>query len=54
MKSRLPVYLLVGLVGAAAGGAAIARASDSIPPLMRGIVSMMIEEMGRQGISPDT
>jgi hypothetical protein len=54
MKSRLSGYLLVGLVGATAGGAVVARASDSIPRLMRGMVSMMIEEMARQGISPDT
>lgn len=54
MKSRLPGYLLVGLMGAAVGGAAVARASDSLPRLMRGMVGMMIEEMARQGISPDT
>lgn len=54
MKSRLPGYLLVGLVGAAAGGVAVAQASDSLPRQMRRMVGMMIEEMTRHGISPDT
>ena len=54
MKGRLPGYLLVGIVGAAAGAAAVARSTDVLPRLMRGMVGMMIEEMARQGISPDT
>ena len=54
MNSRVSSYLLVGIVGAAAGGAAVARATDVLPRLMRGMVGMMIEEMARQGISPDT
>ncbi len=54
MKTRLPGYLLVLLVGAVAGGAAVARATDAAPRLMRGLVGVMIEEMARHGISPDT
>ena len=54
MKSKLPGYLVVGFVGAAAGAVAVARATDALPRLMRGMVGMMIEEMARQGISPDT
>ena len=54
MKHRLPSYLLAGFVGAAVGAAAVARGTDAVPRLMRGMVGMMIEEMARQGISPDT
>lgn len=54
MPRELGKYLVIGIAGAAVGGLAVARATNTVPRLMRGMVAMMIQEMARQGISPDT